>query len=398
MKKRICGFVAMAFVLALGSPLLADDIHDAIKAGDIARVKALLDKDAKKVVSTRMATDGSTPLHWAAAFDSEAAAELLIKKGADVNAKADNGSTPLHWAANKNTEAVAKLLVDNSADVNAVTVNGFAPLHWAAYRNATAIARLLIDKGANVNAQTLDDFTPLHWAAYNNSIDTAQLLLSRGAIPDARTSRGSTPYELAMAQTNTTLADLIKNAALARERAATNATARSQPPATAAKGADAKGDKKPVQTATAPKASAPVDVKTIPTVVSHVFKDGSAYNGLWVDGTMSGKGVLTFPNGESYDGEWLNGRRQGSGASVYPNGDRYTGQWFNGWKHGLGTYTYANGERYQGQWQNDERSGQGTYAFAKRQSTGRHMGTKPVGGRDRQLHVCKRRFLHRPVA
>ena len=43
--------------------------------------------------------DGYTPLHSAAGFGQKEVAELLIAKGADVNAKLDDGRTPLDWAS-----------------------------------------------------------------------------------------------------------------------------------------------------------------------------------------------------------------------------------------------------------------------------------------------------------
>ena len=44
-------------------------------------------------------SDGSTPLHEAARSGRKEIAELLIDKGAEVNAKEDGGMTPLHPAA-----------------------------------------------------------------------------------------------------------------------------------------------------------------------------------------------------------------------------------------------------------------------------------------------------------
>jgi ankyrin repeat protein len=40
-------------------------------------------------------------------------AELLLSKGANVNAKTDKGHTPLHFAMEKNHKDVAKLLLQH---------------------------------------------------------------------------------------------------------------------------------------------------------------------------------------------------------------------------------------------------------------------------------------------
>jgi ankyrin repeat protein len=44
-------------------------------------------------------SNGYTPLMWAAGYGHEAVAELLLKKGADVEAKDNNGRTALYGAA-----------------------------------------------------------------------------------------------------------------------------------------------------------------------------------------------------------------------------------------------------------------------------------------------------------
>ena len=53
--------------------------------------------------------------------------ELLISKGADVNATDVNTSTPLHFAAISGDIEVVQLLLANGANVNARTVRGTYP-------------------------------------------------------------------------------------------------------------------------------------------------------------------------------------------------------------------------------------------------------------------------------
>ena len=55
-----------------------------------------------------------TPLHHAATQDHKKIAELLIAKGADVNAKDDDGDTPLYYAESFHKET-ADLLRKNGA-------------------------------------------------------------------------------------------------------------------------------------------------------------------------------------------------------------------------------------------------------------------------------------------
>jgi len=66
-----------------------------------------------------------TPLHRLIEYGSVmrnygGIARLLIDRGgADVNARDSNGNTPLHYAAQWNSKDVVKLLRDHGADMNA---------------------------------------------------------------------------------------------------------------------------------------------------------------------------------------------------------------------------------------------------------------------------------------
>ena len=55
--------------------------------------------------------------------------------GADVNARAGDGSTALHWAAQNDDLALADLLIRKGAKVDAATDLGVTPL-WIAAANA----------------------------------------------------------------------------------------------------------------------------------------------------------------------------------------------------------------------------------------------------------------------
>ena len=72
-----------------------------------------------------------TPLCHATSWCHNEVAELLIAKGADVNAKNDNGVTPSHLAAQKGHNEVVELLIVKGADVNAKTESGGTPLDYA---------------------------------------------------------------------------------------------------------------------------------------------------------------------------------------------------------------------------------------------------------------------------
>ena len=139
--------------------------------------------------------DGMTALHWAAgdnALEIEIAS-LLLRHGADVNAKAVGkvlgGWTALHSAVKNNALEVVDLLLRHGADVNAKTESelfgGETALHSAVKNNALEVVDLLLRHGADVNAKAVGKVfhgkTALHLAVENNALEVVDLLLRHGA-------------------------------------------------------------------------------------------------------------------------------------------------------------------------------------------------------------------------
>ena len=175
----------------LATTAFADPIHVAAAAGDLAAIRAELDKG---VDVNAKDNEGRTPLHYAAKYATKQVVELLIPNGADVNAKDEDGWTPLHFAA---TKEIVELLINEGADVNAKNKWGGTPLHWAARGGHKEIVELLIAKGANVNAKNDEDGTPLHLAADRGHTEVVELLITKGADVNAKDDEGETPLDQA---------------------------------------------------------------------------------------------------------------------------------------------------------------------------------------------------------
>ncbi len=134
---------------------------------------------------------GETPLHSAARRGLPEIALVLIRRGANVNARRpDRLETPLHFASNAE---VGRVLIEHGAEVEALDWSGRTPLHWAAQVGLVDVADLLIQGGADVDRQEQDGSTPLHWAAQEGHHEIVRLLLARGAKPDVKNQAGSTP-------------------------------------------------------------------------------------------------------------------------------------------------------------------------------------------------------------
>jgi hypothetical protein len=105
-----------------------DDMKQAVKSGDAAKVQELLEKDPELV--TRR-DHGSTALHSAVVYQHMEVVKVLLASGADVNALDNGRMTPLHYAAVDGLTEIAEFLIENGANVNARQRNGLTPLHMA---------------------------------------------------------------------------------------------------------------------------------------------------------------------------------------------------------------------------------------------------------------------------
>jgi ankyrin repeat protein len=107
---------------------------------------------------------GRTAIHLAALSLDLEIAELLIAKGAVVNAQDDDGETPLHLA--ESAAMTELLLKKGKANPNIPNVDGICALHLAVQRRDIDSVRILVMNNANVNnADNIRWFTPLHLIA-----------------------------------------------------------------------------------------------------------------------------------------------------------------------------------------------------------------------------------------
>lgn len=120
----------------------------AAKSGDTATVRELITKD-RSLLQVRD-KDASTLLHCAAWNGHVETVRFLLDAGADINDHNQNshwGTTPLHAAAHGNQRAVAELLIGRGADLQAKNLHGPTPLQETAVHNARSVARLLESAG-----------------------------------------------------------------------------------------------------------------------------------------------------------------------------------------------------------------------------------------------------------
>jgi cytohesin len=85
-------------------------IHFAVASADVERVEKLL-KDDPQLLSSKDDC-GQTPLHYAARRGSKQLVELLLAKGAQINAQDSVGYTPLVWAIKGDDNGDHKDVID----------------------------------------------------------------------------------------------------------------------------------------------------------------------------------------------------------------------------------------------------------------------------------------------
>src|SRR3990172_8026978 len=147
-----------------------------IKAGDAERVRQILDDQPELLAA--YSHDGWTSLHLAAHFGQLQVVDLLLARGAEVDARSTNNlaNTALHAALAGGSWATARRLVEQGADVNAVETGGYMPLHQAADLGDAEMARFLVERGALTDVQTDDQQTPEDVARAKDHIELAEWL------------------------------------------------------------------------------------------------------------------------------------------------------------------------------------------------------------------------------
>jgi ankyrin repeat protein/L-ascorbate metabolism protein UlaG (beta-lactamase superfamily) len=187
-RKTIVAILALAFVVI---PSRAAEIHDAVRAGDLAQIKALVAKDPKAVNAVDEL--GQTPLLLAAAGGHKDVVDLLIAKGADVKAVCRDGRNLLHSAAAGGLVDLMERLVRAGFPVDGPDRYGRTPLLKAAEGGSDTAAEFLLSRGANVMSRDYYDQTPLHEAAFSGNLRLLDILVKHGADVNALNREGSTP-------------------------------------------------------------------------------------------------------------------------------------------------------------------------------------------------------------
>ena len=162
------------------------DLIDAVKNGNIKRVRELLDSGADPNIT-----------------DNNLGDTALIS--------ACRGSA---WRPGGNQPRIdiVELLLDHGADPNIRGYIGSTALIYASFRSRADIVRLLLRRGANPNIKRYTDgVTSLIMASGKGHIDIVRLLLDNGADPNIREDNGDTALMAAESEGHGDTARVIRN-------------------------------------------------------------------------------------------------------------------------------------------------------------------------------------------
>jgi ankyrin repeat protein len=215
MKKIILtAILSLLIVFAAPKAVRAEEIHDAARAGDLAKVKALLEKDPSLVRAVD--ASGMTPLHLAAARDRSDVVAFLLAKGAPLEARDILDATPLWtWALEGQSFRTAELLLDKGADINAWRKEQGSPIMILATRGAESEIDRFLYRGATLPSPENPEFRRLAMlAAKNGLVSLMNRFASSGADLRGNDEAGSNLLHAAAAGGKTEIIEALLTAGL----------------------------------------------------------------------------------------------------------------------------------------------------------------------------------------
>jgi uncharacterized protein len=212
------------------------EFFDAIRSGDLSRVRFVLDSDSS--LASAKSDSGVSAVLTAVYSGRAEIRDLLLARGAVLelqdaaavgrlervkkiveadpalaNSFSPDGFPVVALAAVFGQFAVACYLLEKGADVNAVSTNGtgYSALTGAVTAGHTEIVSWLLESGTDANYRYGPGYTPLLTAAANGRLDIVKLLLRHGADAAAQTNDGKSALTLATERNHPEVAEFLKN-------------------------------------------------------------------------------------------------------------------------------------------------------------------------------------------
>jgi ankyrin repeat protein len=165
--------ILLLFFAINGSSVLAQNIFEAARSGDVSRIEFLI--SIKPDTIHKINENGFTPLIIACYRDQKKVVELLLNKGVDVNYNSPEGTALIGTCYKGNTE-IANVLLGYKANMDAQNEQGTTALIFAVQANNASLVSLLLAKGANKEMKERSGRTAFDYARENKNKEIMDLL------------------------------------------------------------------------------------------------------------------------------------------------------------------------------------------------------------------------------
>ncbi|MDP2433411.1 MAG: ankyrin repeat domain-containing protein [Pseudomonadota bacterium] len=157
-------------------------LYKAAEAGNTLLVKKLLEVGYDP--NANLGGPGLTPLMISAAVNNPESVAVLIKSGANVNARNKLGRTSLILASKYGFVPIVKLLLDAGADpdIRPNDMEGHTALIAASKQGYSEVVQVLLAQGANVNAPDKMGITAMGIAKKQGHAEIIRILSQAGAV------------------------------------------------------------------------------------------------------------------------------------------------------------------------------------------------------------------------
>lgn len=187
-------------------------------------VRRLIEEYGAEVDALRKTENGGdTALIMAACADTMTAkgvssletVKILLRHGADANAKDRDERTPLicacGWENGGGDPEVVKMLIAAGADVNAQDENGDTALNYASCQGWGDIVRILIENRADPDLHAKSGETPLMIVSETGNAEVVGILVEAGAELNLKDEEGNTALDRAIKYENDEIAEFLKS-------------------------------------------------------------------------------------------------------------------------------------------------------------------------------------------
>ena len=140
-----------------------------------------------------------TPLQYAARSGNLRVASILVKAGAQIDAKGPGGRTALHAAVADSHLDMLHFLIGEGSEINTRDSEGASPLDDAVWLGSVDMAAILLANGAELNTpDTQTGATPVNEAAFRGHTSLVQYLLQFHPDLTITDKRGFSPLDNAV--------------------------------------------------------------------------------------------------------------------------------------------------------------------------------------------------------